>query len=460
MYIQQIYTGCLAQAAYYIESEGEAAIIDPLRDIQDYLDLAKARNAKIKYIFETHFHADFVSGHIDMAKKTGAEIIFGPTAKTGYAVVVANDMQEFPLGKEKIRVMHTPGHTMESSCYAALDTNGKISAIFTGDTLFVGDVGRIDLAADEKITREDMASLMFDSIEKLKKLPDEVVLYPGHGAGSSCGKNIGKETFSTIGEQKKNNYALQYTDRTAFIKDMVSGISAPPKYFFMDAKINRTGYEEDIDSLLGQHTNGLSVAEFKKEKEAGIPVLDTRMPAEFAKEHIPGSINIGLNGDFAVWVGTLIDNGPLLLVCDEGKEMESVTRLARVGYESVKGFLKGGVNAWKEAGQNVKSVHSISADEFAKNIEKEGQAIDVRNDGEVASGTVKDAITIPLSRLQEQLNSLDKNVHYYVYCAGGYRSMISSSILEKNGFSNLTNVEGGMGAIKKTSAKIEVPAMA
>jgi len=460
MYIQQIYTGCLAQAAYYVESEGEAAIIDPLRDIQAYLDMAKARNAKIKYIFETHFHADFVSGHIDMAKKTGAEIIFGPTAKTGYKVLVAKDSQEFPLGKEKITVLHTPGHTMESSCYIAMDVNGKSSAIFTGDTLFVGDVGRIDLAADEKITREDMASLMFDSVEKLKKLPDSVIVYPGHGAGSACGKNIGSETFSTIGEQKKNNYALQYTDRKSFVKDMVTGISTPPKYFFMDAKINRTGYEEGIDSLLGHHATGLSVVEFIKEKEAGTSVLDTRMPAEFSKEHIPGSLNIGLDGDFAVWVGTLIDNGPLLLVCDEGKELESVTRLARVGYESVKGFLKGGVNAWKEAGHEVKNVHSISAEEFAKNIEKEGQALDVRNDGEFLQGTVRDATTIPLGKLQEQLNSLDKKAHYYVYCRSGYRSMIGSSILEKNGFLNLTNVEGGMNAIKKTQAKIVVPAIA
>jgi hydroxyacylglutathione hydrolase len=460
MYIQQIYTGCLAQAAYYIESEGEAAIIDPLRDIQAYLDLAAARNAKIKYIFETHFHADFVSGHIDMAKKTGAEIIFGPTATTGYKVLVAKNSQEFPLGKDKIRVLHTPGHTMESSCYVAMDASGKPAAIFTGDTLFVGDVGRIDLAADEKISSEDMASLMFDSVEKLKKLPDAVTVYPGHGAGSACGKNIGKETFSTIGEQKKNNYALQYTDRSTFVKDMVTGVSAPPKYFFMDAKINRSGYEEGIDSLLGHHATGLSLEEFIKGKEAGITVLDTRMPAEYAHEHIPGSLNIGLNGDFAVWVGTLIDNGPLLLVCDEGKEIESVTRLARVGYESVTGFLKGGVNAWKKAGQKVKTIHSVSAEEFAKNIKNEGQSLDVRNESEFIQGAVKNSVTIPLGKLQEQLSALDKNAHYYVYCRSGYRSMVGTSILEMNGFTNLTNVEGGMNAIEKTQAKIEVPVMA
>jgi hydroxyacylglutathione hydrolase len=460
MYIQQIYTGCLAQAAYYIESDGEAAIIDPLRDIQAYLDIAAARNAKIKYIFETHFHADFVSGHIDIAKKTGAKIIFGPTANPGYEVTVARDSQMFPLGNENIQVLHTPGHTMESSCFIALDKFGKEIAIFTGDTLFVGDVGRIDLAADEKITNADMASLMFDSIAKLKQLPDDITVYPGHGAGSACGKNIGKETFSTMGEQKKNNYALQYADRKEFVDGMITGIATPPKYFFLDAKINRTGYQDTIDNLLGNHAIGMSVEEFKKEKQAGTLVLDTRMPAEFAQEHIPGSLNIGLNGDFAVWVGTLVDNRPMILVCDEGKEIESVTRLARVGYELVKGYLKGGVNAWKAAGQKTMNIHSISADEFAKNVEKEGRPIDVRREGEVANGTVAGAISIPLAKLEEEYKTLDKNAHYYVYCAGGYRSMIASSILEKNGFTNLTNVEGGFGAIKKTNAKIEVPAIA
>jgi len=460
MYIQQIYTGCLAQAAYYMESEGEAAIIDPLRDIQAYLDIATARNAKIKYIFETHFHADFVSGHIDMAKKTGAKIIFGPTANPGYEVIVAKDLQMFPLGNENIQVLHTPGHTMESSCFLALDKFGKQLAIFSGDTLFVGDVGRIDLAADEKITNADMASLMFDSIAKLKQLPDDVIVYPGHGAGSACGKNIGKETFSTMAEQKKNNYALQYTDRKEFVDNMISGIATPPKYFFMDAKINRTGYQDGIDSLLGQHSVGMSVEDFTKEKNAGILVLDTRMPAEYAKEHIPGSLNIGLNGDFAVWVGTLLDNGPMILVCDEGKEIESVTRLARVGYESVKGYLKGGINAWVAAGQKIMGIHSISAEVFAGNIEKEGQPLDVRREGEVANGLVAGAISIPLAKLEEEYKTLDKNAHYYVYCAGGYRSMIANSILENNGFTNLTNVEGGYGAIKKTNAKIEVPAMA
>ncbi len=460
MYIQQIYTGCLAQAAYYIESEGEAAIIDPLRDIQAYLDMASSRNAKIKYIFETHFHADFVSGHIDIAKKTGAKIVYGPTAKASYDIIIGTDGQEFPLGNEKIQLLYTPGHTKESSCFLAKDASGKTYAIFSGDTLFVGDVGRVDLAANEALTKEELASMMYDSVEKLKKLSDDVVVYPGHGAGSACGKNIGKETTTTIGEQRKNNYALQPMDRETFVKNMVSGLPTPPKYFFMDAKINRAGYEEDMDSLVGHNVNALTVNNFILEKESGALILDTRMPAEYAKGHVPESINIGLNGDFAVWVGTIIDNVPLILVCDEGKEKESVLRLGRVGYDKVKGFLKGAVNAWQQAGLPVHSIHSIAAEEFARQIEMGGaQPLDVRNDGEVANGIVKDAITIPLGKLSEKVNMLDKNAHYYVYCAGGYRSMISSSILEKNGFTHITNVEGGINAIKKTSAPIELPAM-
>jgi len=457
MYIQQIYTGCLAQAAYYIESNGEAAIIDPLRDIQDYLDMATARKAKIKYIFETHFHADFVSGHIDLAKKTGAKIIFGPTAKTAYDVTVAKDMEEFPLGNEKIQVLHTPGHTMESSCFLLKDSKGKASAIFTGDTLFVGDIGRLDLAADD-MSKDELPSMMYDSVEKLKKLSDDVIVYPGHGAGSACGKNIGKETTTTIGEQRKKNPAFQSMERKTFIHDMTSGQAAPPKYFFTDAKINRNGYEEGIDSLLG-HVTGLTVTDFIKESHSGAVILDTRMPIDFAKEHIPGSINIGLNGDFAVWVGTTINNVPIILVCDNDKEKESVIRLARIGYDKVKGFLKGGVNTWKEAGEKVKTIHSISAEEFAKNVGK-GQPLDVRNETEFAQGTVSGSITIPLGKLEESINSLDKNTHYYVYCRSGYRSIIGTSILEKNGFTNLTNVEGGMNAIAKTQAKIEVPAIA
>lgn len=460
MYIQQLYTGCLAQAAYYIESGGEAAIIDPLRDIQAYLEIATARNAKIKYIFETHFHADFVSGHIDIAKRTGAKIVYGPTATANYNIIVGADGQEFSLGNEKLELIYTPGHTKESSCFLAKDANGKPYALFSGDTLFVGDVGRVDLAANETLTKEELANMMYDSVEKLKKLADNIIVYPGHGAGSACGKNIGKETTTTIGEQRKNNYALQPMSRETFVQTMVSGLSTPPKYFFTDAKINRHGYNEDMESLLDNNLKALSVSEFIKEKEAGAIVLDTRIPAEYAKEHIPGSLNIGLNGDFAVWAGTIIDNVPLVLVCAEGRERESVLRLGRVGYDKVKGFLQEGMNAWKEAGQEVKTIHSISAEEFAQTIGKEGYPFDVRNEGEVMQGTVRDAIAIPLGKLEAQLNTLDKNAHYYIYCQGGYRSIIGTSILEKNGFTHLTNVEGGMNAIKKTTAPIEIPEMA
>jgi len=460
MYIQQLYTGCLAQAAYYIESEGEAAIIDPLRDIQAYLDIATARNAKIKYIFETHFHADFVSGHIDIAKKTGAKIVYGPTAKASYDIIVASDGQEFKLGNEILELMYTPGHTKESSCFLAKDAAGKPYALFSGDTLFVGDVGRVDLAANEVLTKEELADMMYDSVQKLLTLDDDIIVYPGHGAGSACGKNIGKETTTTIGEQRKKNYALQPMDRKTFVNTMVTGLATPPKYFFMDAKINRSGYEEDMDSILGNNVKALSVDNFIKEKESETLMLDTRMPAEYAKEHISGSLNIGLNGDFAVWVGTIIDNVPLILVCEPGKEKESVMRLARVGYDKVNGFLNGGITAWKDADQKVNAIHSVSADEFAKNIAMEGQPLDVRNEGEVMQGTVRDALAIPLGKLESQLGTLDKNAHYYVYCQGGYRSMVGTSILEKNGFANITNVEGGMNAIKKTAAPIEVPAMA
>lgn len=460
MYIQQLYTGCLAQAAYYIESEGEAAIIDPLRDIQAYMDIASARSAKIKYIFETHFHADFVSGHIDIAKRTGAKIVYGPTAKASYDIIVANDGQQFKLGNETIVLIHTPGHTKESACFLAKDATGKPYALFSGDTLFVGDVGRVDLAANETLTKEELADMMYDSVQKLLKLSDDIIVYPGHGAGSACGKNIGKETTTTIGEQRLKNYALQPMDRKAFVNMMVTGLTTPPKYFFMDAKINRIGYEEDMDSLLGNNVKALSVDSFKKEIEAGTVLLDTRMPAEYTKEHIPGSLNIGLNGDFAVWVGTIINNEPLILVCEPGREKESVMRLARVGYDKVKGFLDGGINTWKNAGMQVKTVHSISANEFATTVGKEGHSLDVRNEGEVMLGTVRDALTIPLGKLESQLDTLDRNAHYYVYCQGGYRSMVGISILEKNGFTNITNVEGGMNAIKKTSVPVEVPAMA
>jgi len=457
MYIQQIYTGCLAQAAYYIESQGEAAIIDPLRDIQVYLDIATQRKASIKYIFETHFHADFVSGHIDQVNKTGAKVVFGPKAEAAYDIVVAEDGQKFALGNDKIQVIHTPGHTLESSSFLALDEKDKPTALFSGDTLFVGEVGRVDLAAKHYSSVEELASMLYDSIEKLKKLPDEVILYPGHGPGSACGKNIGKETISTVGEQKKKNYALQPMTREVFVKTMLTGLEAPPKYFFMDAIVNRKGYDDDVDSVVTKGFHALGVDEFKKEIAKGVIVLDTRDAENFAKEHIPGSINIGLNGQYAIWAGSIFDNVPFLLVCEDKKEKDSVVRLARVGYEKVVGFLEGGFNAWKNKGEKTQFIGSVSAAEFVNNFTKNDKVIDVRNESEWEKGVVKNAITIPLAKLQDNLSSLDKKASYYLYCQGGYRSMIASSILQSKGFENVTSIQGGMGAIAQTGIALEIP---
>ncbi len=456
MYIQQIYTGCLAQAAYYIESDGEAAIIDPLRDIDVYIDIATARKAKIKYIFETHFHADFISGHIDLVKKTGAKVVYGPESKAGYDIITATDGQVFTLGKSKLELIHTPGHTIESSCFLVKDENNKPTALFSGDTLFVGEVGRVDLAAKHYLSKEELAGMLYDSIEKLKKLPDDVTVYPGHGAGSACGKNIGKESTTTIGEQRKNNYALQPMKRDAFVKLMSDGLEAPPQYFFMDAVINRSGYENNMETLLNKNVHAIDVTEFKKAVDGNNVVLDTRSAEDFAAEHIPGSINVGLGGQFAIWVGSLFEDVTFLLVCDEGKENESVMRLARVGYDKVSGYLKGGVKAWKDADNKTQSIESVTATDFVKHIGDGSKLIDVRNEGEVTNGTIKDAINIPLATLPKRLGELDKNADYYVYCQGGYRSMIANSILQKNGFTNITNVIGGMGAIAKTGIKLEV----
>ncbi len=458
MYIQQIYTGCLAQAAYYIESEGEAAIIDPLRDIQVYMDIAKARNAKIKYIMETHFHADFVSGHIDLLKKTGAKIIYGPGAQAGYDIIAAEDGQQFSLGKCKIELIHTPGHTLESCCFLVKDEKGKAVSIFTGDTLFVGDVGRVDLAANSHLSKEELASKLYDSIEKLKKLSDDIIVYPGHGAGSACGKNIGTESTTTIGAQRKNNYALQPMSREKFVEMMVDGLQTPPQYFFIDAVINRKGYENDMDALIDKNVRALDATQFKKQMESDGVILDTRGAEDFAKEHIPGATNIGLGGQFAIWVGSIFKNENFLLVCDEGKEKEAVMRLGRVGYDKVAGYLKGGMKAWKEAGNKTQNIESISADEFVKRMNDGSKLIDVRNEGELAKGSIKDAINIPLAELPKTVSSLDKNAHYYVYCQGGYRSMVANSILQKNGVAKITNVAGGMGAIAKTGVKLEIAA--
>lgn len=461
MYIEQLYTNCLAEAAYYIESNGEAAIIDPLRETQPYIEMAQKRGAVIKYVFETHFHADFVSGHIDLAKKTDAKIIYGPNAKAGYDITCAADNEEFALGAVKFKVLHTPGHTMESSCYLLLDENGREAAIFTGDTLFVGDVGRPDLAVKgNEITQEDLAGMLYHSIERLKQLPDDLIIYPAHGAGSSCGKNIGKETWSTIGQQKAANYAMNQPNKEAFIAAVTDGITAPPAYFFHDAKVNMQGYEA-VDAVVARGNKALSADAVEMLIEQGVTVLDTRAVLDFEKGFIPNAVNIGLDGQYAIWVGTILKpETPLVLVAETGKEEEAVLRLARVGYENVNGYLQGGIAAWIAAGKKVDVVNSVTAEEFAGHY-TESKVLDVRRPSEQeTTGVVPDATLICLEKLEQNLGELDKNEHYYVHCAGGYRSIIAVSLLKRHGFDNLTNVYGGMGKIKETGVPLVKPEMA
>lgn len=450
MYIEQLYTNCLAEAAYYIESEGEAAIIDPLRETEPYIDLADRRGARIKYVFETHFHADFVSGHIDLSRKVNAPIIYGPNADTEYAVHNATDGEEFILGKVKIKVLHTPGHTPESSCYLLLDELGKKHAIFTGDTLFVGDVGRPDLL-DGLMTSEALASMMYDSLtQKIKTLPDDVIVYPAHGPGSACGKNIGSETVSTIGEQKKFNYALQDMGRAEFIEKITEGISPPPQYFFEDARINKMGYDP-IEDVIRENTKPLSGIAFTKFVSQGATILDTRSADDFEKGYIPGSVNIGLNGQFAVWVGTLIDiSKKLVLITQPGKETETVLRLARVGYENVVGYLKDDINTLGK----LEKVRSVSADKVKSEMKKGALVLDVRKQGEWSVSHLKEATFFPLSDFPGCIISLDKETPYIVHCGGGYRSMTAISIMKNLGFKNLINVNGGFGAMQTAGLEI------
>lgn len=456
MYIEQLYTNCLAEAAYYIESEGEVAIIDPIRETEPYISLAKKRNATIKYIFETHFHADFVSGHIDLAKKTNAPIIYGPLAQTGYEAYNAADGEEFMLGKVTVRVLHTPGHTPESSCYLLLDENKKPHSVFTGDTLFVGDVGRPDLL-DGVMTREELASMLYDSLNnKLKTLPDATIVYPAHGPGSACGKNIGKETFSTIGEQKKFNYALQDVSREQFIEQVTEGILPPPGYFFEDARINKQGYTA-VEDVMSASLRPLSAQEFKDEIKKGALVLDTRKADDFEKGFIKGAVNIGLNGQYAIWVATLVSmKQPLVLVTDEGAEHESILRLARVGYESVVGYLNSGIKRWDEP---LDTVHSITADQLKTEIQKEPAILDVRKPGEWNVSHLKDAQFVPLGDFPKNLRPLEKSKPYIVHCGGGYRSMTAISIMKREGFTNLTNVYGGFAAMVNAGLEIETEAV-
>jgi hydroxyacylglutathione hydrolase len=455
MNVEQIYTGCLAQGAYYIESKGEVAIIDPLREVKPYLDKAEKENAKIKYVFETHFHADFVSGHVDLSKASGAPIVFGPNANPTFEATIAEDGQIFPLGDVKIKVLHTPGHTMESTCYLLIDENGKEHSIFTGDTLFIGDVGRPDLAQKAaSMTQEQLAGILFESLrQKVMTLPDEVTVYPGHGAGSACGKNMSKETVSTIGDQKKFNYALR-ADMTKeeFVKEVTDGLAPPPAYFPMNVRLNKQGYES-IDTVLERGVRALSPEEFEAAaNETEALILDTRAPQDFAKGFIPNAINIGLDGQFAPWVGALIPEGQtLLLVTPEGREEETVTRLARVGFDNTIGYLNNGFESWKAENREVDTVNSITAEDFAKQWKEEGHPVfDVRREGEYQAEHVENAVLTPLDFLNDHLQEFPKNKPFFIHCAGGYRSMIAASILKARGWDNLIDVAGGFGAIKNT----------
>ena len=458
MKVEQIYTGCLAQGAYYIQSGNEVAIIDPLREVDAYIQKAEKNGATIKYIFETHFHADFVSGHLDLAKKTGAKIVFGPNAKPAYEAYIATDGEELTLGNTKIRVIHTPGHTMESTTFLLFDEQGKEYAIFTGDTLFIGDVGRPDLAQKvvEDLTQEKLAGHLYDSLRnKLMPLPEDVIVYPAHGAGSACGKNMSKETFDSLGHQKQVNYALQAMSKEEFIEKVLDGLTPPPYYFPQNVLMNIKGYTS-FDEVMNTAMNPLEPEAFEMVVEAhGALVLDTRKPDEFVKGFVPKSINVGINGDFAPWVGTLITDikQPLLLVADDDKLEEVVTRLARVGYENVLGYLKGGFEAWKQAGKEIDNVESISADEFEKRLQAEGdkaKVIDVRKVAEHYSQHVLNAVNAPLAYINEHMADFDANKTNYIHCAGGYRSVIAASILKARGIHNIVNIAGGFKAIEQT----------
>lgn len=455
MKIEQIYTGCLAQGAYYIESEGEVAIIDPLREIQPYIDKAASEDAKIKYVFETHFHADFVSGHVDLANKTGAIIIYGPGAETSYDIHSAVDGETFNIGKIRIKVLHTPGHTLESSSYLLIDENGKNHALFSGDTLFLGDVGRPDLAIKSDLTKEDLAGMLYDSLRtKIMTLDDDVIVYPAHGAGSACGKNLSKETVGTIGDQKKTNYALR-ADMTKeeFVKEVLDGMPPPPQYFAKNAMMNKMGYDS-FDQVLETGNVPLTPEDFEAmANHENALVLDVRTETDFVQAHIPNSIFIGLNGQFAPWVGALITDlkQPLLLVVPEGKSEEAVTRLSRVGYDNTLGYLEGGMEAWKAAGKEVETLKSISANTFAKKLKTENlHVLDVRKDGEYKASHIEGAQHFALDFINQNMNQISADKTYHVHCAGGYRSVIAASILKARGFDNLVDIAGGFAAIKST----------
>ena len=456
MIIEQIYTGCLSQGSYYIESQGEAAIIDPLRETGPYIEKATKNNSQIKYVFETHFHADFVSGHISLAKETGATIVYGPKAETGFDALIAKDQQEFKIGDITLTVLHTPGHTMESTTYLLRDSSNKDVAIFSGDTLFLGDVGRPDLAQKSgKITQDDLAGILFESLRtKIMPLADDVLVYPAHGSGSACGKNLSKETVGTLGEQKKTNYALR-ADMTKkeFIREVTDGLLPPPRYFPLNVKMNKDGYK-DIDKVLKTGTTALDPDSFEKlANQNRAIILDVRHQDDFAKEHIPQSIFIGLDGGFAPWAGTMIGDItlPILLITPNGREEETVTRLARVGFDNTLGYLKGGLKVWKKDKRVTDSINCIGAEKFFE-LDKNGglDIFDLRKQGEYASEHIPFSQNIPLDVINQNMNLLPKVSPFYIHCAGGYRSMIAASILKSRGIHNFIDVKGGLGAIKKT----------
>ena len=458
MKIEQIYTGCLSQGAYFIQSDGEAVVIDPLREVNPYIQKAALEGVKIKYVLETHFHADFVSGHVDLAKATGATIVFGPNAKTTFDAHIAIDGEELKVGKLMIKVIHTPGHTEESTCYLLLDENKKEKALFSGDTLFIGDVGRPDLAAKSHLTIEDLAGSLYDSLRnKILTLPDDMLVYPAHGAGSACGKNMSKETFDTLGHQKEVNYALR-ADMTKkeFVAEVTNGLTPPPSYFPLNVQMNKNGYNS-IDEVIQNGTKALTPSEFEAlANQTGALILDVRNQIEFSKGFIPNSINIGINGSFAPWVGSLIPDikQQILLITDEGREEEVVIRLARVGYDYAIGYLKGGFKAWQNEGKEIDVIPSISADDFIE-IYKNNPAVhilDVRKEGEFKSEHILTALNLPLDYINEGMPNIDKNKTYYVHCAGGYRSMIYVSILKSRGYENLINIESGYQTIIKDSS--------
>ncbi|MBF9254494.1 MBL fold metallo-hydrolase [Pontibacter sp. 172403-2] len=457
MKVEQIYTGCLAQGAYYIESNGEAAIIDPLREIKPYLGKAARNGAKIKYVLETHFHADFVSGHVDLAKVTGAQIVFGPQAQPAFSAHLATDGEELKLGKLTIKVLHTPGHTPESTTYLLQDEHRRDYAIFTGDTLFIGDVGRPDLAARSELTEAQLAGLLYDSLRtKIMPLADSVIVYPAHGAGSACGKNMSKETSDLLGHQKQTNYALRADmSKEEFVREVTVGLLPPPGYFPLNVKLNKEGYTS-FEAVLRQGLQALSPQAFEAAaNETGALVLDTRKPEVFAKSFIPGAVNIGLDGSFAPWVGALIPDirQPILFIADEGREEEVVTRLARVGYDAALGYLAGGIAAWKAAGKETDTIPSITAAELATRYAQNNsiRVVDVRKSAEYETGHVEGAHNVPLDYLNEHLEALPKLETIYLHCAGGYRSMVAASILKARGYNKLVNVEGGFKAIADTT---------